>query len=103
MTENRYQAKLIRRLHAMFPGAVILKNDAQYQQGILDLTILNGDTWAALEVKAYLGAPQQPNQDFFLQRMSEMSFAAIICPENEEEVLSALEQALAPRRRTRVS
>lgn len=103
MTENQYQAKLIRRLNDLFPGCVILKNDPQYRQGILDLTILFGKKWASLEVKASRGSSLRPNQEYFVQQLDEMSFAAIIYPENEEEVLSALQQALAPRRRARVS
>jgi hypothetical protein len=103
VTENKYQAGLIQRMEQRFPGCVIIKNDPQYQQGILDLTFLWGRFWAMLEVKAHAGARQQPNQDYWVQRLSDMSFAAFIFPENEEEVLSALEQAFAPRRRTRVS
>jgi hypothetical protein len=103
MTENRYQAQLIRKLEKLFPGCVILKNDAQYRQGILDLTLLYGKRWASLEVKASPRAPLRPNQEYFVQQLDEMSFAAIIFPENEEEVLGALQQALAPRRRARVS
>lgn len=102
MTENNYQAKLIKRIYARLNGCTVLKNDEQYQQGILDLTILWGDRWGMLEVKASADAPYQPNQEFFLRQFDEMSFAATIYPENEEEVLSALEQALAPRRRARV-
>ena len=33
MRENAYQAKLIKKLKAMFPDADILKNDANYKQG----------------------------------------------------------------------
>lgn len=95
VTENQYQAKLIRKLERKFPGCVILKNDAGYQQGILDLTLLWGPRWASLEVKASEDAGIQPNQEFFVRKLDEMSFAAFIYPENETEVLSALQQAFA--------
>jgi hypothetical protein len=103
VTENQYQAKLIKRLESRFPGCVVLKNDAAYQQGILDLILLYRDRWASLEVKRSASAPVQPNQDHFVQQLDEMSFAAYIYPENEEEVLNALQQAFEPPRRTRVS
>jgi 3-hydroxymyristoyl/3-hydroxydecanoyl-(acyl carrier protein) dehydratase len=93
MTEAAYQAKLIRKLKRIFPGCVILKNDAQYQQGILDLTLLWKRWWAMLEVKASANARRQPNQDYFVEQLDHMSFAAYIYPENEEEVLLALQDA----------
>lgn len=103
MTENQYQAKLIRKLKKMFPGCVVLKMDTSYQQGILDILILWGDQWASLEVKSFANAKSQPNQDYYVERLGEMSFAAYIYPENEEEVLSALQQAFEPPRRARIS
>jgi Holliday junction resolvase-like predicted endonuclease len=103
MTENKYQAKLIKRLENIFPGCVILKMDTSYQQGMLDLIILWKNYWASLEVKSSKSASSQPNQDYYIERLSEMSFAAYIYPENEEEVLIALQQAFKPPRRTRVS
>ena len=103
MTENKYQRELIKTLESRFPGCVVLKNDAAYQQGILDLTLLFEDKWAALEVKASKDAILQPNQEYFIHKFNDMSFACIICPENEEEVLSALEEAFAPGRKSRVS
>jgi hypothetical protein len=103
MTENQYQAKLIKKLSRMFPGCVILKNDPAQQQGILDLTILFGPAWASLEVKASNDASVQPNQEYFVRQLDEMSFAAFIYPENEAEVLRALQQAFASTGRTRVS
>lgn len=95
MTENAYQAKLIKRIRKLFVGCEIMKNDAAYQQGILDLTILYGNKWACLEVKASADAVLQPNQEFFVRKLDDMSFAAIIYPENEAEVLGALQQAFA--------
>lgn len=102
MTENKYQAKLIKKLEHIFPGCVILKNDSGYQQGIPDIIILWGNYWAALEVKPYALAGSQPNQEYYIGRLDKMSFAAYIFPENEEEVLDALQQAFEPPRRTRV-
>jgi len=58
---------------------------------------------ASLEVKASAAAAKRPNQDHFVKRLREMSFAAYIYPENEEEVLRALEQAFEPPGRTRFS
>lgn len=95
MTEAAYQGKLIRKLKQIFPGCVVLKNDPQYQQGILDLTLLVGSMWAMLEVKASRTARVRPNQGYFVEQLDKMSFAAFIYPENEEEVLCALQEALA--------
>lgn len=103
MTENNYQAKLIKKLYKMFPGCEILKNDSGYKQGILDLTILYGARWAMLEVKASADAKEQPNQGYFVKKLSKMSFASFIYPENEKEVLAALQKTLTSRRTTRVS
>jgi hypothetical protein len=103
LTERQYQAQLIKKLAIRFPGCFIMKMDPEYQQGILDLLILVGDKWASLEVKASADANVQPNQEFYVEKLNEMSFAAFIYPENEEEVLNALQQAFEPPRRARVS
>ena len=97
LTEAAYQSKLIKKLKRMFPGCVILKNDPQYVQGILDLTLFYGPTWAMLEVKAHATAAERPNQAYYVEQMRDMSFAAFIFPENEEEVLAALQEAFASR------
>ena len=96
MTENQYQARLIKKLEKLFPGCFVVKNDSAYQQGILDLTVLYGPKWASLEVKASEDSVIQPNQRHFVERFDDMSFAAFIYPENEAEVLSALQQAFEP-------
>jgi hypothetical protein len=103
MTENRYQARLIKKLGKIFPGCVITKNDSAYQQGFPDLTLFWRRNWAVLEVKASREALEQPNQAYFIHQLGEMSFAAFIYPENEEEVLSALQQAFEPPGRARIS
>lgn len=103
MTENQYQAKLIKRLESMFPGCVIMKTDSSYRQGMPDLVILWQKWWAALELKARANSARQPNQDYYIEGLDDMSFAAYIYPENEEEVLDALQQAFKSPRRARVS
>lgn len=97
MTESAYQAKLIRKLKRIFPGCEILKNDANYRQGIPDWTLFWGPCWATLEIKASANARTQPNQPYYINKMNDMSFSAFIYPENEEEVLAALQQAFVSR------
>lgn len=94
MAESRYQRDLIKRLKRLFPDALILKNDPGYLQGIPDLLILNGRNWAMLEVKDSATASFRPNQEYYLEMLGKMSFAAAICPENEEEVMRGLQRAL---------
>lgn len=95
MLESSYQAQLIKDLGKRYPGAVILKNDTSYLQGIPDLTVLYGNNWAVLEVKANEDAPLRPNQDYYVQKLNEMSFADFIYPENEKAVLRELDQAFS--------
>jgi hypothetical protein len=93
--ENAYQAGLIRRILKRFPGCFVEKSDSGLRQGIPDLNVLfPGGFWAKLEVKADENAPHQPNQEYYIRMFSEMCFAAFIYPENEEAVLSDLQQAL---------
>ena len=96
MLESAYQARLIKTLEHMFPGIMVLKMNPQHNQGILDLLLLWGKNWGSLEVKGSASANVQPNQEFFVRHLDDMSFAAFIHPDNEAEVLSALQQAFAP-------
>lgn len=90
MLESKFQAKLIKELKETFPGCIVTKNDSSYIQGIPDLTILHRDKWASLEGKKSANAKRQPNQEYYVEKMDEMSFARFICPENKDEVLDEL-------------
>jgi hypothetical protein len=103
VAERDYQKSLIRKIRDLFPDCVVLKNDTDYQQGIPDLLVLFEDRWAMLEVKASDEAPIQMNQEYFVQRFNEMSFAAFVYPENEEKVLYELQRAFESSGLTRVS
>ena len=88
--ERNFQAKLIKELKSMFPGCIVLKLDSSYIQGIPDLLILWKDRWATLEVKRGMNASEQPNQEYYVELMDEMSFSRFINPDNKEEVLHEL-------------
>lgn len=105
MLENKFQASLIKELKKRFPGCVVLKNDANYKQGIPDLSIFYKDKWAWLECKASEKDRNDPgpNQEYYVEQGNTMSFARFIYPENKTEVLDELQQAFQPRRKTRVS
>ena len=103
MLESKFQSQVIKKIKSSMPDALIFKMDPNYIQGTPDLLILNDGQWAALECKASKNAKHQPNQEFYVDKMNGMSFARFIFPENEEEVLNELQQALQPRRKTRIS
>ena len=90
MLENKFQAKLIKKLKKEFPDCYVLKNDPSYMQGVPDLLVLYRDKWAALECKKTANARHQPNQDYYVGRMNDMAFSRFIFPENEHEVLDDL-------------
>lgn len=94
MLERDYQAKLIKKIKERLPDCIVMKQDANYKQGIPDLLILNKDKWAALEVKQNEKSHHRPNQDYYVEKMNTMSYASFIFPENEEDVLNEIQQAL---------
>lgn len=95
--ERTFQAWLIRELKRLFPGCMVMKLDSSYIQGIPDLLILYKNKWATLECKKSANAKKQPNQEYYIGKMDEMSFSRFICPENQEEVLYDLQQAFKSR------
>lgn len=98
MLESVFQSKLIKELEEMFDGCIILKNDANYIQGFPDLLILYKKYWAVLECKRDGDSDYQPNQEYYLKKLSKMSFSSVIYPEIKEEVLYELQQAFGTRR-----
>ncbi len=103
--ESPFQSRFIKRLEKEFPGCVILKNDANYRQGIPDLIILFETHWAVFEVKRSKPTKPsdfEPNQEWYLDTLDSMSFAACVYPENEEEIVDALQRQFQTRRKTRL-
>lgn len=94
--ESGFQDNLRDELKEMFPGCMVFKMDQI--QGIPDLLVLYKDMWASLECKQHSRAKRQPNQDYYVGLMDEMSFSRFISPENKEEVLNELQSAFRARR-----
>ena len=90
--ESEFQRGLKKEIRARFPGSMVLKTDPNDIQGIPDLMVLYNDHWAALEVKQSSKATKRPNQERRVEKMSKMSFASFIFPENETEVLNELQR-----------
>jgi hypothetical protein len=99
MLENRFQANLIKKLKKEFPDCIVMKNDPTYIQGIPDLLVLYKDKWVSLECKKSAKARHQPNQDYYVEQMHNMSFARFAYPENKDEVLSELHEHFSKARR----
>lgn len=91
MLENKFKTKLCKEIKERFPGSMIFHLDPRVDgQGIPDLLVLHNNHWAALEGKKESNSSHRPNQDYYVDKMNEMSFARFINPDNKEEVLNAL-------------
>lgn len=91
--ENKFQSELIKEIKKKFPGCIVMKNDSAYIQGIPDLLVLYKDKWASLECKKEAKASKRPNQQYYVDKMDEMSFARFVYPENKEVVLDELSRS----------
>ena len=96
MLESKFQSNLIKEIKENLPGCIVMKTDPNYIQGMPDLLILHKNKWASLENKRSANAKKQPNQQYYVDKMNEMSFSRFVCPENKEAVLSDLYKALEP-------
>lgn len=94
--ESQFQKDLIDEIKQEFPGCVAIKNDSGYIQGFPDWTILYEDKWAVLEAKRDKDAPKQPNQDYYVEQLDNMSFSRFVYPENKEEVMNELRKTFKP-------
>ena len=90
MKESKFQADLKKALKQMFPGCIVTKLDSSDIQGIPDLLILYKNKWATLENKRSKNATKRPNQEYYVEKMNDMSFSRFIYPENKEVVLDEL-------------
>ena len=90
--ERDSQRGVVKDIKNMFAGCIVTKLDPSHTQGIPDLLVLHKDKWATLECKRNAKAERQPNQEYYVNKMNEMSFSRFIYPENKEEVLNELRE-----------
>lgn len=89
--ESEFQSKLKKEIKEKLPGCIVTKLDSGDIQGIPDLLILYNNRWATLENKRTKNAHKQPNQEYYVNKMNDMSFSRFIYPENKEEIMGELE------------
>ena len=89
-----FKIDLLKILKTYFRGVWFLKwiKFKEFQTCLF----LYKNKWASLECKKSAGAKKQPNQEYYVDLMNEMSFSRFIYPENKEEVLHELQQAFKP-------
>lgn len=90
--ESEFQKDLKKELKTMFPGSIVTKLDSSCIQGIPDLIVLYKNKWATLENKRSSKESHQPNQDYYVEKMNNMSFSRFIYPENKDDVLDELKK-----------
>lgn len=85
--ESRFQHEVIQELEERLPGCVVMKNATGLKDGFPDISVYHGSRWAMLECKRSEGESHRPNQDWWVDRLNEMSFASFIYPENRQVVM----------------
>lgn len=75
-------------------GCMLIKQDPNTSfQGVPDYIVLCNDKWGALETKAAHNSKRQPNQEYYVEKLDNMSFAAFAHPDNWQEVFDGLQEA----------
>lgn len=95
--ESKFQKSVINELMTKYPGAIVLKNDANYIQGFPDLLFLYNEFWGALETKPSPNAPRRTNQLHWINTCNIMSFGSLVFPENLSKVLESIELEISSR------
>lgn len=88
--ERDFQKSVIKELETMLPGCIVSKNVTGFRDGFPDLICLVGDRWFMLECKRSENEAHQPNQDWWVDHLDEMSYASFIFPENRAKVMSEI-------------
>ena len=90
--ENEFKKNLKKELKTKYPECLVTQLDPNDIQGIPDLLVLYKNKWAVLECKKNKDASHRPNQDYYVEKLDDMSFSRFIYPENKEEVLKDLDK-----------
>lgn len=99
MLENKFKTKLGRKIEERYKGSMVFHLDPNERQGAPDLLVIYKNHWMALEGKKSARASKRPNQEYYVEKMNDMSFARFIYPENEEEVLKEMDEFINKQER----
>lgn len=102
MKETKFEKYLVDKIHREFPGSFVIKTDPSYLQGFPDRLILYNTRWACFEVKRTINSPFQPNQQYYIDLLNQMSFATVVSPETQEDFFDEIQRTLRAFRSTRV-
>ena len=89
--ESKFERDFKDRLNIRFPGGFFIKGNSAMRQGFPDRMFLYGSHWAALEFK--VDSDFEENQEYYIEKLGEMSYAAVVTPSNADEVLDEMESA----------
>lgn len=92
MLENKFKTKLVKEIKERFEGCMVFHLDPNEIQGAPDLLVLHQDRWMSLEGKRSARASRRPNQEYYVNKMNNMSFSRFVYPENKDEVLNDMEK-----------
>lgn len=96
MKESTFQKKIIDTIKAKYPGAIVLKNDANYLQGIPDLLVIFRSKYLFIECKVSGTASHQPNQDYYVNYVNSVGgYACFMYPEIFEEKMAEIDLYLS--------
>lgn len=93
MLESQFRKEFLERLKArLYPVQIDVISTKPHNRSIPDDFIIGPRFWAALEYKKSANAPHRPNQDYHIERLNEIGYAAFVYPENGEEIIDDLER-----------
>ncbi len=91
--ESDFKVVFTDALAEAFPEGLLIRGNAATRQGLPDWLLLCGRNWAAFELKRSPKAIRQPNQEYYVQELNKMSYAAFVTPENYREVIREVQSA----------
>ena len=90
--ENAFKRELKKEIKERYPGCIVTNLDPNDIQGIPDILVLYKNKWATLEGKKEKTSTKRPNQEYYVDKMNEMSYSKFIHPENKNQVLEELDE-----------
>lgn len=91
--EKDFESDFMKDLNEVLPGGVWIKGNSAMRQGIPDRLFLHENHWALLEFKRDPKSTKEANQEWYVEKFNEMSYSAIVTPENAKQVIDEIQQA----------